>query len=77
MTKWRLIVSPASRIMNTTAVKLSTFMCVGAQACTAIMRLTTTGIMTMIRISRIENVGLAMGWSGESSDMRPTVSVIA
>ena len=77
MTKWRLLVSPASRPMNTTAAKLSALTRVGAQAYTAIMRPTMAGIMTMIRISRIANIGFLIGWSGDPSDNNPIVSVTA
>jgi hypothetical protein len=35
------------------------------------------GIMTMIRISRIANIGSLIGWSGDSSDNSPIVSVTA
>jgi hypothetical protein len=35
------------------------------------------GIMTMIRISRIANIGFLIGWSEDSSDNSPIVSVTA
>jgi sulfite reductase beta subunit-like hemoprotein len=41
--------------------RLSVLACIGAQACTAAMSATIAGIMTMIRTSRIENIGSAIG----------------
>jgi hypothetical protein len=75
MTKCRLQVTAATRPMKTTAVRLSVLACAGAHACTAIMSATITGIMTMIRTSRIENIGSPIGCSGDLRDSKPTASV--
>jgi hypothetical protein len=50
---------------------------IGAQACTATMSATIAGIMVMIRISRIVNIGSPIGSCGDSRDIRPTRSVTA
>jgi len=63
--------------MKTTAIRLSVLAYEGAQACTATMRATIAGIMTMIRTSRIENIGSPIGCCGDLRDRNPTVSVIA
>ena len=63
--------------MKTTAVRLSVFACDGAQACTATMSATITGTMTMIRTSRIENIGSPIGCCGYLRDKKPTARVTA
>ena len=75
MMKCRLHVSAASMPMKTTDVRLSTLTRCGAHACTATMSATIAGIMTMIRISRIEKIGSPIGSCADSSDKSPTVSV--
>jgi len=77
MAKCRLQVTPASTPMKTTAVKLSVLACGGAQECTATMSATITGIITMIRTSRIENIGSPIGCCGDLRDKKPTASVTA
>ncbi len=77
ITKCTLQVTPASRPMKTTAVRLSVLACDGAQACTATMSATIAGTMTMIRTSRIENIGSPIGCCGDLRDKKPTASVIA
>jgi hypothetical protein len=69
--------TPASRLMKTTAIKLSALACIGAQACTATISATIAGIMTIIRISRIVNIGSPIGSCGDSRDANPTTSVSA
>jgi hypothetical protein len=41
------------------------------------MSATIAGIMRMIRISRIENIGSPIGSCGDFRDRNPTISVIA
>ena len=50
---------------------------IGAQAWTATIRATNAGIMTIIKISSIENIGLPIGSSGDLRDNNPTINVTA
>src|SRR5829696_1752276 len=75
--KCTMHITPARRPMKTTEVRLSALAAIGAQACTATMRVTIAGIMTMIRISRIVNIGPSIGFCGDSSVNNPTASVTA
>jgi hypothetical protein len=67
----------ASRLMNTSAIRLNALVCGDAKVCTATISATIRGAMTRIRISRIKNHGSPIGCCGACSDNNPAVSVTA